>query len=161
MSLKVRIFAVLLAAMAVGALPAWAAKPVAVLPQAALKGEPKISAGSAKAAYVWVDAKGVHVRWTSDGKPALFTGSLDLDKPFLKITRVNELAGGFVEGYGDRIVMFSATARDALDGFDLALPAGTSVKLEAAVDGAPMPVETLSFGGALQHAKELPVKFTR
>jgi hypothetical protein len=133
--------------------------PEVVMAPAALKGEPKIKSGEAKAAFVWVDEKGVHVRWSSDGKPALFSGSLELDKPFARISRVNALAGGFVDGYGDRIVMFSATAREALDGFDLALPAGTSVKLDAMLDGAPLEVERLNFGEAQAHPKELPVKF--
>ncbi len=159
--LKVRIVTLAMAAVVAPGLPAWAAKPVPVLPSAALKGEPKVAAGAVKGAFVWVDAAGVHVRWTSDGKPALFAGSLELDKPFGKITRVNQVAGGFVDGYGDRVVMFSATAREALDGFDLAVPAGTSVKVEASVDGAPMDVNALSFGEGLQHPKELPVKFTR
>lgn len=158
---KVRLAAVVLGTISAAVPLAFAAKPVSALPAVVLKGEPKIVAGAAKGAFVWADAAGIHVRWTSDGKPALFTGSLELDKPFAKVTRINKLAGGFVEGYGDRVVMFSATARDAIDGFDLAVPAGTSVKLDAALDGAPLDVAVISFGEGLQHPKELPVKFTR
>lgn len=158
---QVRLATVVLGTMSASATLAFAAKPVFTLPAVALKGEPKITAGAAKGTFVWVDPAGIHVRWTSDGKPALFTGSLELDRPFAKITRVNTLAGGFVEGYGDRIVMFSATARDAIDGFDLAVPAGTSVKLDAMIDGSPMDGAALSFGQGLQHPKELPVRFTR
>ncbi len=161
LSLKLQVVAlVVLGALTEGAARAQKHPPETAIAPAALKGEPKIKAGEAKAAFVWYDEKGVHVRWSSDGKPALFTGSLELDKPFVQISRVNALAGGFVEGYGDRIVIFSATAREALDGFDLALPAGTGVKLDAMLDGTPLEVERLNFGEAHAHPKELPVKFS-
>ena len=157
--MKTRIAAILLVAGLALLLVAAAPAPVETLPPAALKGEPAVKPGAAKGLFVWADAKGVHVRWTSDGKQALFAGSVELDKPFGKIDRVSKTAGGWVQGHGDRIVMFSATAATALDGFDLEAPAGAVAKLDAQIDGNPADVGLVSFGEAGAHAKALPVKF--
>ena len=131
------------------------------LTPAQLKGEPAVKAGASVAAYVWTDAKGVHVRWTSDGKPVLFSGKVELDKAFgeADFKRVNALSGGWVQNHGDRILMFSATARTEVDGFDLTAPAGATARLEVEIDGKPAEPDQVFFGDALAHAKALPVKF--
>jgi hypothetical protein len=151
----------LAAAPKVAKVPAKAQAKAETLPPAALKGEPAIKPGAAQAVYVWVDAKGVHVRWTSDGKPVLFSGKLELDKAFgeTDFKRVNALCGGWVQNHGERILMFSSTARTEVDGFDLATPAGSTARLEVEIDGKVAEPEKVFFGDALGHAKELPVKF--
>jgi hypothetical protein len=134
------------------------------LPAGAAKGEPKpeaMAAGKAVGVFVWADAKQVHVRWSSDGKPQLFSGALELDQPGGEIVRVDKLAGGWVQLHGDRIVMFSATAREALDGFDVAWPAGSTATLDLQLDGKPLDPALVSFGEGLLKPKALPVKFRR
>lgn len=155
-----KIAAILLASGLALPLCAAAPAPVETLPPAALKGEPTLKAGAAKGLFVWADAKAVHVRWTSDGKHALFAGSVEMDKPFGKLDRLNKTAGGWVQAHGERIVMFSATASVAVDGFDLEVPTGSVAKFEAQLDGNPADASLVSFGEAGAHAKALPVKFS-
>jgi len=135
--------------------------PAEMLAPPMVKGEPAIKAGAAKALYAWADAKGVHVRWTSDGKPTLFAGAVEMDRAFAEgdLKRVNLLAGGWVQIHGDRLAMFSATARTEVDGFDLAVPVGALAKLFVEIDGQPATAEQVFFGEGLAHAKNLPVKF--
>lgn len=157
-----RLVALSLLALASAVLCA-AAPPMETLPAAQLKGEPKIEAGKQKGLWVWADEKGVHVRWTSDGTLVLFTGSLDgnQDLDAKAITRVNKLAGGWAQLHGERLAMFSATARNELDGFDLAAPAGTVFKLDVQIDGKPAEPALVFFGANGAHAKALPAKIVR
>jgi len=150
-------------ARAAAALLGAAAAPPEAVPAAALKGAPAIAPGAAKGLYVWTDEKGVHVRWTSDGTPALFSGSLDASRDLgaKAVTRVNELAGGWAQLHGERLVLFSATARGELDGFDLAAPAGTAFTLDVQIDGKPADPALVFFGARGAHAKALPARFSR
>ncbi|MGC4113512.1 MAG: hypothetical protein QM765_02365 [Myxococcales bacterium] len=141
-----------------------AAAPLETIAAAQLKGEPKMApAGTAKALYVWTDDKGLHVRWTSDGSLALFTGSLDgnQDLDAKAVTRVNKVAGGWAALHGERMAMFSATASKEADGFDLVAPAGTVFKFEAQIDGKPIDPALVFFGANGAHAKALPAKIVR
>jgi hypothetical protein len=154
-------FAALSALAAAAALLCAAAPPLETLAAASLKGEPKVTAGAAKGLYLWTDEKGVHVRWTSDGTLVLFSGSLEANQDLGALTRVNKLAGGWTQLHGERMAMFSATARNEVDGFDLVAPAGTVFKFDVQIDGKPADPALVFFGAGGAHAKALPAKFAR
>jgi hypothetical protein len=121
--------------------------------------QPELKAGAARGVYVWTDDVGLHVRWLSDGPPVLFTGSVELDRAIGKITRVNPIAGGWVTTSEIQMLLFSATATDAVDGFDLELAAGTTATFDAAIDGLPIDVALLSIGTPPSHPTKMPVRF--
>ena len=60
------------------------------VPAGSVRGEPTIEEGKQTGIFVWYDRQGLHLRWTTDGKPALFTGRLDLDKPVGELKRVRD-----------------------------------------------------------------------
>lgn len=125
----------------------------------ALLAAPEIQAGKETALFVWSDAKGLHVRWTSEGKPVLVTGSVELDRPYAgEIARTNPLAGGWVDRFGDRVVLYSATSTGGVDGFDLGLATGSVATVDVQLDGTrPEPARVLTTDKRIA-ATKLPVK---
>lgn len=134
--------------------------PLPLLPAADLKGQPSVVGGKVVGVFIWADAAKIHVRWSSDGKPVLFTGSLELSKPPGPIGRINKGAGGWADLYGDRTVMFSATAKDAIDGFDVEVPTGTAVKVDLQIDGKQAEDGQVFAGEKLAQPKSIPFRFT-
>jgi hypothetical protein len=135
------------------------APPLSTMAPADLTGAPELKPGTEKVFYVWVEPKAVHLRFISDGKPVLFSGSLELDKNLGTFTRINANAGGWLQNHGDRNLMFSSTAMKEADGFDLVVPPGSTAKLDLQIDGKPAEVEQVGFGAAKAHPKSVPVKF--
>lgn len=116
--------------------------------------------GTGRGVFVWTDEQGLHLRWAADGKPVLFSGKLELDRAVGKITRVNPLAGGWVTTSDAQILLFSATATDTVDGFDLALEPGTPATLTVAIDEQPIDLGLLWIGTPPTHPAGLPLRFT-
>ena len=132
-------------------LPAWA-KPSAVA-ASTLKDKPTIDEGKITAVFLWTDGEGLHLRWTTDGKPVLFSGRLDMDKKVGELKTVRDEAGGWANLHGDRIVVFSKTSRGTVDGLDLKIPGVARVALELKLDGQdPLPEQVLLGGKATQPA---------
>jgi len=125
---------------------------------ALLRGAPEIQPGKQIGFYVWTDDTGLHVRWSADGTPILFAGSLKLDKKAGALVRTNLTAGGWVE-LQDNDVLFSSTANGELDGFDLALPAGAGVGLEVEIDAKAADLNLINLGAKLAHPPKLPIRF--
>ena len=94
------------------------------LPALALARTYTIGAGKVLGYFIWADKEGFHLRWCTDGKPYLFTGRIDADKPIKELTDVRKESGGWAKIYGNRIVMFSKTSRGQVDGLDLTIPQG-------------------------------------
>lgn len=120
---------------------------------------PELTPGTTRGVYLWTDDRGLHVRWVADGKPALYTGKVELDRAVGKVTRVNSIAGGWVTTSESQMLIFSATATDAVDGFDMELAVGTTATFDAALDGQPLDVALLYLGTPATHAAKLPVRF--
>ena len=120
---------------------------------------PEIKPGAERGVYVWTDDHGLHVRWVADGKPVLFTGSVELDRAVGKPVRVNAIAGGWVTASESQMLIFSSTATDAVDGFDLELAIGTTATIDLAMDGQPIDVALLSIGTPPLHPSKMPVRF--
>jgi hypothetical protein len=123
------------------------------------RGEPTIEVGRKTVAWTWSDATGVHLRWTSNGKAALFTGVLELDATITELKRVNPRAAGWMERTSDRIVEFSVTATSGVDGADLLIPGRPNVKLDLQIDGAPADLAQIVVGKSAVSPKELPLKY--
>ena len=98
-----------------------------------VRGQPTIEDGKILGYFIWVDKAGFHLRWCTDGKPYLFTGRIDADKPIKEIKDVREEPGGWAKIYGNRIVMFSKTSRGQVDGLDLTIPQGRIVQIDPKV----------------------------
>jgi hypothetical protein len=140
-----------------------AAKPVKprLVAAALVKGQPNIEPGKHAAVYVWTDPTGFHLRWVNDGQPRLFAGRLDFDKPLKEHTRVlGELGSGWVEQSGDRIVMFSTTLREGVDGLDLNAPGAARVQLELKIEGEDARPDQVFLGVQGAHPEGLPLIIT-
>ncbi len=138
--------------------PAWA-KPSNVA-AATLKDKPTIDEGKVTALFIWTDAEGLHLHWTTDGKPVLFSGRLDMDKKVGELKTVRDESGGWANLHGDRIVVFSKTSRGAVDGLDLKVPGVSRVQLELKIDGKePLPEQVL-LGGKAQKPAAFPLMLT-
>lgn len=122
--------------------------------------QPDIKPGISRNVYLWIDNSGMHVRWVSDGKPALFSGRVQLSREVGKFERVNTLAGGWVNmGDDPEVLLFSATATSAVDGFDLQLSSGTKVTLNVAIDKQPLDPALMLLASSSQHPAKIPVSF--
>ena len=97
-------------------------------------------------------------RWCTDGKPYLFTGRIDADKPIKELTDVRKESGGWAKIYGNRIVMFSKTSRGQVDGLDLTIPQGRIVQIEFHIDGKEPTPEQIFLGEKGAHPKGVPLK---
>jgi len=116
-------------------LPCLAGPKVHKVSASKMRGKPELKEGKHNGLYAWADNEGIHVRWNTSEAPTLFHGRLDTDRPIKEIKRLRELGSGWVKQHGDRIVMFSATTRGELDGFDLVVPASRKIQLEVTIDG--------------------------
>jgi hypothetical protein len=122
-----------------------------------LKGTPVIEANKQTAYFIWNDSDGLHIRWTSDGKPKFFTGRIDLDRPLGEMKRINQNAGGWTRAHGDRVVMFSSTSRGDIDGIDLIVPGGKKARLEIQIEGIEPTIEQVFFGKDLANPIGFPL----
>jgi hypothetical protein len=118
------------------------------IPARTVVGTPTIEPDSAISLYVWIEGDGLHVRWTSAGKPVLFSGTLSFDRSPKDLKRILDVGSGWVRNYGDRIVMFSVTSRNGLDGFDLSLQHNKRVHLDLKVDGNDPALDQVHLGAA-------------
>jgi hypothetical protein len=123
-----------------------------------VRGQPGIEEGKVLGYFIWMDQEGFHLRWCTDGKPYLFTGRIDTDKPIKELKDVREESGGWAKIYGNRIVMFSKTSRGQVDGLDLIVPNGRIVQIEFHIDGIEPTPEQVFLGEKGQHPKGVPLK---
>lgn len=110
-----------------------------------------------KGLYVWTDREGLHLRWTANEKPALFTGTVTVNGGAGAIERVNPMAGGWVDRGPDGAIVFSATATTGVDGADLALAPGTRARIEVQIDGVSADPSLIFVGDRREHPKQQPV----
>jgi len=138
-------------------LPTVAAAPVNSFLPVKLRGQPTFEPGKTAGYFIWTDKEGLHVRWSINGKPLLFSGKFEFDRPFEKQTRVFEEGGGWVRNHGGRIVMFSSTLRETQDGFDIAFAGSRKVKVELKIDQNDPAMEQIHLGQSSVHPKGLPL----
>jgi hypothetical protein len=129
----------------------------APIPASTLLGKPTIEPDTSVSLYIWIDVDGLHVRWTTAGKPVLFSGRLSLDRPLKDLKRVLDVGSGWVNNHGDRTVIFSATSRNGVDGFDLAVPHGQKANLDLRIDGNDPSLDQVFLGGAKTKPAEIPM----
>jgi hypothetical protein len=144
--------------LALLALPALALARTYTVGAGQVRGQPIIEEGKVLGYFIWVDKEGFHLRWCTDGKPFLFTGRIDTDKPVKEIKDVRAEAGGWAKIYGNRIVMFSKTSRGQVDGLDLTIPNGRIVQIEFHIDGKEPTPEQIFLGEKGAHPKGVPLK---
>ncbi|HOX42014.1 MAG TPA: hypothetical protein PK668_00375 [Myxococcota bacterium] len=126
-----------------------------------VKGQPTLEEGKRVAVYLWSDDAGFHLRWVNAGQPTLFAGRLDLDKPLKEKTRLlGDVGSGWVELSGDRIVMFSTTLRQGVDGLDLVAPGGSKVQIDLKIDGQDATPEQVFLGAQGGHPEGMPLLIT-
>jgi hypothetical protein len=140
--------------------PADAAPKLYSIGAGSVRGKPEIEEGKVTGIFIWFDREGLHMRWTTSGKPVLFSGRLDLDKPLGELKRVRDDAGGWARAHGKRVVLFSCTSRGELDGIDLTIPAGRRVRMELQIDGTDATPEEVYFGAKGVHPKGFPLSVT-
>ncbi|NMB76907.1 MAG: hypothetical protein GYA21_17475 [Myxococcales bacterium] len=132
-------------------------KPVPVA-GALLRGKPAYTPGQKVGLFLWQDTEGIHVRFTNAGKPVLFEGRLDLDRPLKELKRIDEKGPGWAKNNGDRIVMFSTTLREGEDGLDLKVPGLRKMLVDLKIDGAPAPIEQIFLGEKSASPTGLPMQ---
>jgi len=139
-------------------LPLLAGSGTYMVTAAKVRGEPTLEPEKKTGYYLWCDRRTLHLRWTTDGTPLLFTGRIDLDKPVREVTRVRQEAGGWARSHGNRVVMFSATSRGAIDGVDVLVPTGRLARLELQIDGQDASPEQIFLGAKGLHPDGVPLK---
>jgi hypothetical protein len=122
-------------------------------------GAPREAPGRQLGVYIWLDDRGVHLRWSPGEQPVLFTGALSVDKKPGLLTRFNDMTGGWVDTQDEGRILFSATAVREVDGFDLLLPAGTNVTLQVEIDLQPADVSRVFVGEKMLSPQRLPLRF--
>jgi hypothetical protein len=124
------------------------------------KGQPAFQPGKDVGLYVWTDAKGTHLRWSSNGKPMLFSGTIEVDGTAGNIERLNAFAGGWVDKPKENTVMFSVTATAGADGADFPVTGGTWTRvIDIQIDGNAPDLNLIFAGEKLAHPKALPFRF--
>ncbi len=137
--------------------PCLAGPKVHTIAASKVKGKPALEEGAVDGLHAWSDAEGIHVRWNTTGAPVLFHGRLDTDRPIKELKRIRDLASGWVKQHGDRIVMFSATTRGDMDGFDLNVPGSRRIQLELTIDGQEPKPEQVFLGKDGYHPPGFPL----
>jgi hypothetical protein len=145
--------------LAILSLPVLAGPKMFTVGAGTLRGAPALEEGKAEGYYIWVDKEGVHLRWTADTEPRLYTGRIDTDRPIKEIKRVRENVGGWARTHGNRIVLFSSTVRaKVIDGIDLVIPGAQKVQILMDIDGKPPTVEQVFLGEKEAHPKGIPLR---
>jgi hypothetical protein len=133
------------------------------LPNDLFQGKPDFTAGGALGAWVWHDADGQHVRFTTvDNKVARhFTGKVC----GAEVTHVDpvrtDVADGIRVGPDGHCVVFDFTTNAGVDGFDFRMPDSGEVVYDLKIDGEPLAPKQIHIGKTGISPKKSPFVMDR
>jgi hypothetical protein len=148
---------------AVAALAALISLPALALPNEVFQGKPDFKAGDALGAWVWHDADGHHVRFTTVDNKVFrhFTGKA-CGKDIAAVTPVRtDIGDGIKVGPEGHCVMFDFKTNAGVDGFDFRMPDGPGIVYEINIDGRPMAPKMIHIGKAGVAPKKNPFVLDR
>lgn len=134
---------------------------VFALRPAAFQGKPNFSAGSNLGAFVWHNAQGLHVRFTTKGAPRHFTGKVCTPRQVNSVQGVRLEAGDSVtKGPQGHCAIFNFHTRGGIDGFDLRAPGGV-VTFTFKMGGSALGKQHIWVGSAGVHPAHSPFVLNR
>lgn len=131
------------------------------LPNEDFQGKPDFKVGEAIGAFVWHDADGQHVRFTTKGKvKRKFAGKVCSDK--ILSHAPHELEDGDASRIGpeEHCVIFDLTTDGHVDGFDFRAE-GAIVTYDFSFDGKQMPTKMIHIGAKGLNPNESPFVLNR
>ncbi len=132
------------------------------MPNEVFQGKPTFTAGAALGAYVWHDADGQHVRFTTVENKVVrrFSGKV-CGQEIAAVQPVRaDVGDGIRVGPDGHCVMFDFKTNAGVDGFDFRMPEGDLV-YDLNIDGAPMPVNKVHIGSTGTSPKNSPFSLNR
>lgn len=141
----------------------WFAPLAEARPPAAFDGRPDgLRAGLTARYWVWTDAGGLHLRWTTSGERRRFAGTLSADdgtapSPVVAVSDAGQAAAPRIQRGEAGAVSFEAWCQGGIAGLDLP-PPSSRLTLALSLDGLPAPLHALHLGAGLIHPRRNPLK---
>ncbi len=126
------------------------------------EGRPDFTKGEAKGYFIWNDAEGWHVRWTTEGKAHRFSGAITCDGQFKDYKAVSRDKGDWIKKTAPNAIRFDATASGGADGVDFRMTeSATYVTFDLSMDGARVPAQLVRLGANNRRAESVPLTIAR
>ena len=145
-------------ALALGVLGSVAAL---ALPPQPFQGRPVFARGTHLGGFVWHNADGLHVRFTTKGKKRAFSGKMCTTKKMhnLKHFRLEKQDTAEI-GPKEHCVHFDFKVKGGMDGFDVKTTGG-DVTFDFKMDGVPLDTDKIYVGRNGVHPKNNPFVLNR
>jgi hypothetical protein len=126
------------------------------------EGRPAFTAGEATGYFLWQDAGGWHIRWTTKARKHLFSGTVTCDGNFVHFKAVSRDKTDYIKQVSSQILRFDAKAKGGADGIDFRLsPSTTVVEFDLRMDGATAPLESIRIGRGKHRPESMPIRILR
>ncbi len=131
------------------------------LPNEDFQGQPAFTAGDALGAFVWHDADGQHVRFTTHGKVVRHFKGKVCGTAVANVARYQTEDGDSVApGPEAKCVLFDFKVDGGVDGFDFRAD-GDVVTYDFHMDGKQMPTELIRIGASSKNPNKSPFVLNR
>jgi hypothetical protein len=126
------------------------------------EGRPDFVPGEAKGYFIWNDANGWHLRWSTKGGRHIFAGTVTCDGLLLDVKAVSREKSDFVKQTSENTIRFDAKAAGDMDGVDFRLsPSTQSVSFDLRMDGQRVAPEMVRIGHGRHHPESVPFGIKR
>lgn len=126
------------------------------------EGRPEFVGGEAKGYFVWNDAEGWHVRWTTRGERHVFSGKVTCDGHFMDVKAVAKERSDFIKKTSDASIEFDAKAAGDLDGFNFRMSPSTQwVTFDLWMDGKRVQASEVRMGRGKVRPEGVPFRLYR
>ena len=130
-------------------------------PVETLQEEPQFGPGSALGYFLWHDADGFHMRWTTKGKRHMFSGKIVASEEILKFVPVElERSDKAFVGPERKTIRWSTRAKGGIDGFDFRIQ-GKIITVYLEIDNKKTKTAQIWLGNSKVHPKSNPFKVKR
>jgi hypothetical protein len=126
------------------------------------QGRPDFTKGEALGYFVWRDAEGWHVRWTTKGKRRTFSGTVSCDGAFMQFAPVAKGRRDYVKKVAEHTIKFDTVVEGGMDGIDFRLsPSTETVTFDLLMDGERVAPELVRVGAGKTRPPKVPFSIDR
>ncbi len=126
---------------------------------ASARGQPGFEVGGSLGYFLWHDADGWHLRWTTRGRTRVFSGTISTTGVFHDVRRV-ALESSDLSLRTSALLAWRSSNTGGLDGFDFSTT-GDRLTFSLVLDGFPVAMNQIYVGAGRSHPSSNPFTLTR